>query len=164
MPLTPLHLAAGLPLRDKISLKAFILVNVLIDLEVAVVMFFGMDNQGYPLHQWFHTLGGVTALVVVTLAMGSMTKNYKAWFYGTVWGAYSHLFLDALVHWDVEPFEPFKPGNPLYLGLYQEVSLVCALVLVYYLALWVRSLRVGEVVPAAFHRTWRHFFTRTPGE
>lgn len=164
MPLTPLHLAAGLPLRHWISLKAFILVNVLIDLEVAVVMFFGMNQQGYPLHQWFHTFGGVTAIAVVTLTMGSLSKNYKAWFYGTLWGAYSHLFLDALVHWDVEPFEPFKPGNPMYLDRYHEVSSVCVWILVYYLALWVRSLRVGEVGPSTFRRIWRRFFTRTPGE
>ena len=58
MPLTPLHLAAGLPARRHISLKAFILVNILIDLEPGAIMFFGMDSLGYPLHQWFHTLAG----------------------------------------------------------------------------------------------------------
>jgi hypothetical protein len=60
MPLTPLHLAAGLPARRHISLKAFVVVNVLIDLEPASVMFFGMDRLGYALHQGVHTFGGVT--------------------------------------------------------------------------------------------------------
>lgn len=56
MPLTPLHLAAGLPARRHISLKAFIVVNVLIDLEPGLTMFFGMDKLGYALHQEFTPL------------------------------------------------------------------------------------------------------------
>ena len=56
MPLTPLHLAAGLPVRRWISLKAFILVNLMIDIEPAVVLFFNMDNLGYPIHGWSHSV------------------------------------------------------------------------------------------------------------
>lgn len=44
MPLTPLHLAAGLPLKKWISLKTFILVNIMIDIEPGLIMFFGMNQ------------------------------------------------------------------------------------------------------------------------
>lgn len=72
MPITPLHLAAALPVKrlakEKFSLGAFIAVNILIDLEPAAVMFFGMDRLGYPLHGVMHTLLGVClAILVVAL-------------------------------------------------------------------------------------------------
>ena len=145
MPLTPLHFAAGLPARKRISMKAFVLVNVLIDLEPASVMFFGMDKLGYPLHQSVHTFGGVTLMAIVTLLTGLVCKGkWRTWLYGAFLGAYSHVLLDALVHSDVEPFAPILSGNPLFLDIHAEVSILCATVLAYYLAKWVESLRIRE--------------------
>lgn len=145
MPLTPLHLAAGLPARRHISLKAFIVVNVLIDLEPASIMFFGMDRLGYALHQGVHTLGGVTLMAIVTLIAGLAGKGqWRPWLYGAFLGAFSHVILDALVHSDVQPFSPLLAGNPLFFDLYAEVSILCAIVLSYYLAKWVESLGIAE--------------------
>jgi len=162
MPLTPLHLAAGLPLRKRISLKAFILVNILIDLEPGLIMFFHMDSMGYNLHQGVHTIGGVTlaACATVTALFTNVKPKLKAILYGAFWGAYSHLLLDALVHHDVNPLGPFMQGNPLYLDAYHEVSLVCAAILCYYLARWVESLRIGEVGFRALKDGWQRFFSR----
>ena len=165
MPLTPLHLAAGLPVRRYISLPAFIIVNILIDIEPGLIMFFGMDSLGYSLHQGVHTLGGVTLMALVTLPVGFPYKgNFPAWAKGAFWGAYSHLFLDSLVHWDVEPFAPLLSGNPLYLDAYHAVSALCAAILAYYLARWVESLGVGEMIPRVIRNTWRRFFPGTPSE
>lgn len=145
MPLTPLHLAAGLPARRHVSMKAFILVNVLIDLEPMSIVFFGMDRLGYALHQGVHTLGGVTLMAIVTLLAGLAGRGkWRSWMSGACLGAYSHVLLDALVHHDVEPFAPLWPGNPLFLDIHAEVSLACAAILSIYLAKWVESLRVAE--------------------
>lgn len=145
MPLTPLHLAAGLPANRHISLKAFIAVNVLIDLEPASVMFFGMDKLGYALHQGVHTFGGVTFMAIVTLLAGLACRGkWRSWLYGAFLGAYSHILLDALVHDDVEPFAPILSGNPLFFNIHAEVSILCAIVLTYYLAKWVETLRISE--------------------
>ena len=71
---------------------------------------------------------------------------------------------DALVHSDVEVPSPFIRGNPLFLDLDPWVSLACAAVLTYYLAKWVESLRIGEVVPSWFKRTWGKLSSRTLGK
>lgn len=145
MPLTPLHLAAGLPARRHISLKAFVVVNVLIDLEPALVMFFGMDRLGYALHQGVHTFGGVTLMAVATLLAGLACRGkWRHWLYGAFLGAYSHILLDALVHRDVEPFAPILSGNLLFLDIHAEISIFCAIILTYYLAKWIESLRIAE--------------------
>lgn len=165
MPITPLHLAIGLPARKYVSIKAFILANVLIDLEPGLIMFFGMDSLGYRLHQGMHTFGGATLACVGTLLI-SMAWKGKAVpkLYGAALGAYSHILLDALVHWDVELFEPFMEGNPLLLNIEPWVALTCASVLIYYLVIWVESLRVSEVALPWLKNTWRKFFPSSLGK
>ena len=159
MPVTPLHLAAGLPLRRWISMKTFILVNIMIDIEPGLIMFFGMNQLGENLHQGVHTFGGVTLMAILaTVVAMSYKGSLKPRALGAALGAYSHLFLDALVHHDVNPFGPFMKGNPLFLDAYHEVSILCAVALIYYLAKWVESLRVGEVGPRLIRDTWRRFF------
>ena len=165
MPLTPLHLAAGLPLRKYVSIPAFILTNVLIDLEPGLIMFFGMDSIGYPLHQGMHTFGGATLACVATLLISAFWKGKAApRVYGAVLGGYSHILLDALVHTDVEPFAPIVKGNLLYLGIEPWVSLTCAVILSYYLVIWVESLRVSEVVLPWLKNTWGRFFPGSLGK
>lgn len=166
MPLTPFHLAVGLPIKKSINIWAFILVNILIDLEPGLIMFFGMGELGYPLHQGIHTLGGATLMIGITTIVwaGFRTTLFKHWFLGAVLGGYSHIFLDALVHSDVEPFAPLLSGNPLYLDIHAEVTILCAVVLAYYLMKGVESLRVGEVVLPWCSGIWRKFFSRTLGE
>jgi len=151
MPLTPLHLAVGLPARSFASIKAFIVVNVLIDLEVAMVMFFHMEHQGYNLHSAGHTFSGASYLAIFTILVGiPYRKGFLSWIGGAFLGAYSHLFLDGLMHWDVQPFYPLIKGNPICLDADVPVSLTCAVVLSYYLAQWVKSLRVEEVASSLF--------------
>lgn len=165
MPLTPFHLAVGLPARKFISMKAFIIVNILIDLEPGLILFFGMDSLGYQLHQGMHTFGGATLAVVVTLFL-CIPFKVKAlpYLYGAALGGYSHILLDALVHWDVQPFAPFLHGNPMFLDLDPSVTITCAIVLTYYLVKWVESLRVGEVGLTLYKRLRCLFIARFTGK
>ena len=128
-------------------------------------MFFRMDDLGYPLHQFMHTLLGALGVAgVVTILSNFQSKGFRPWMYGAFFGGISHILLDALVHSDVEVFSPFIRGNPLFMDLHAEVSIACAVILTYYLAKWVESLRIGEVVPSWFKRTWGKFFSRTIGK
>ena len=123
-------------------MKAFIAVNLLIDVEPVSIVFFGLPGN---LHQAVHTFGGVTVMAIVTLLTGLAFKGkFEPWRYGTFLGAYSHILLGALVHNDVEPFAPILSGNPLYLDAHSEVSILFAIVLTYYLAKWVESLHIAE--------------------
>ena len=117
-------------------MKAFMLVNILIDLEPAFVIYLGLD---YPLHGPTHTLAGTTgiALLVGMLCCFYRTrKQVVAGWFGALFGAWSHLFLDALVHSDVRPFWPFLDGNSLYRGWMEPLSVVCLIVTLGYLVPW----------------------------
>ncbi len=102
MPVTPLHLGVGLPIRALVGKKyfgiwSFFAVQVLYDLEPLTRMVFDLDGT---LHQTTHNplFGSVYALVTILCLwrwerVGAIT--------GAVWGAISHLWLDALYHSDV---------------------------------------------------------------
>lgn len=136
MPITPLHLAAALPvkqlMKDKFSMGAFIAVNILIDLEPAAVMFFGMDRLGYPLHGFMHTLLGATVAMIAV----ALFEWRLRWLASAAFGAYSHLLMDATVHADVQPLSPLLDGNPLYMGWMEPLSLVCLVVVAWYGIPW----------------------------
>ncbi|NOQ38614.1 hypothetical protein GQ472_07065, partial [archaeon] len=60
MPFTPFHLGPalflGLVFFRYLNLPAFLIANVIVDVEPFVVLLFGLD---YPLHGFFHSfLGG----------------------------------------------------------------------------------------------------------
>lgn len=135
MPITPLHLAAALPvkqlMKDKFSLGAFIAVNILIDLEPGAVILFGMDRFG-PLHGVMHTLVGATVAMVIV----ALFEWQWRWLAGAAFGAYSHLLMDATVHTDVQPFSPLLDGNPLYMGWMEPLSLACLVVIAWYGIPW----------------------------
>lgn len=145
MPMTPLHLAAALPIRKHISMKAFIAVNVLIDIEPISIVLFNLPADF--LHGGFHTMAGAFLLALATCGSGVLFGgDLKRWVTGSAFGAASHILMDALVHRDVSPFWPLTEANPLFLDAHLEVSILCAAVLCYYLVLWIRSLRIGKVL------------------
>lgn len=92
-------------------------------------------------------------MAILTLLAGLACRGkWRPWLHGALLGAYSHVLLDALVHSDVEPFAPILSGNPVFLDIHAEVSILCAIVLTYYLAKWVESLRITERWFAAHKR------------
>ena len=143
MPLTPLHLAVALPVRQKVSMKAFIAVNLLMDVEPVSIALFNLPGT---LHQGFHTLLMALVFGVVTWLVGwKFEGGCLKWAYGAIGGALSHLWLDALVHSDVRPFYPLIDGNPMFIDAHLEVTVVCFVICAYYLAKWILSLRISHV-------------------
>lgn len=144
MPITPLHLAAALPVKklakEKFSLWAFIAVNVLIDLEPITVYLLDLEKHGLAMHGGMHTMIG--ALLITGLV--SLFRWRLSWFLGALFGAVSHILMDATVHFEMKPFVPLTADNPLYMGWMEPLSLVCLLVVIWYGVPWL-LLRVREV-------------------
>ena len=136
MPITPLHFGPGLLFRSfsrHISLAAFIVANCIIDIEPIVTFLF----TGDPMHRFMHTYIGATLAAAATAVFAKRpseqwlrywntklspiqakwlgcreTISYPAFWIGALSGAWSHIWLDSIMHIDVEPWWPFESGNP----------------------------------------------------
>jgi membrane-bound metal-dependent hydrolase YbcI (DUF457 family) len=123
MPMTPLHLGLLAPanrfLPGAINPVSFTLVNLWIDAEAIISWW---TRTPLPSHDSYgHTfLGAMIAAVI--LAMPGVRS--ASWVIGAFTGAISHIFLDAMVHPEVQPFRPVLEGNPLYLGIMEPLSLI----------------------------------------
>ena len=135
MPITPFHFGAGLLFRGvsrHVSLSAFIIANCLIDIEPIATFLL----TGDPMHRFMHTYLGATLAGVVTalfakrpaeqliafwnsrlspqqahwLRCSESIPTHSIWI-GAFLGAWSHIWLDAFMHVDVEPWWPFETGN-----------------------------------------------------
>ncbi|TWU09239.1 hypothetical protein CA54_44790 [Symmachiella macrocystis] len=136
MPFTPFHFGPGLLIKTLTGrmfwLTPFVTANVLIDVEVLYYLWM----RSRPFHRYAHSyLGGIVA----GLLAGAGTFAV-AMFVARVWpgrwsflptaksskplllfqsitaglvGGISHIFLDSLVHAEIEPFWPFATGNEL---------------------------------------------------
>ncbi len=137
MPFTPLHLGPGIAVKSifgRMSFTVFAVTQVVIDLEPLVLMYRGE----WPIHRLFHTCAGATLAAVIGLVAGRpfcrwllgfwnrrLSAEQARWLFvepdipwpaavqGAFIGAYSHVFLDAFMHADMEPLAPFATGNRL---------------------------------------------------
>lgn len=123
MPVTPFHFGPGIFLkslfRRKFSLTVFILSQIIIDLEVLWHLFLS-HNQ---LHGFFHTyLGsfvviGISFLTIVLLKKMTLNNIFfkkiskEVVIFSAALGAFSHVFLDSVMHSDLMPFYPFTENN-----------------------------------------------------
>jgi hypothetical protein len=126
MPLTILHFGLLAPAKHfmpkVISPVSFILVNLWIDSEAIISWWThtplpSHDNPGHTF------LGAMIAAVV--LAFPGVRSN--SWVLGSFTGAISHIFLDAMVHPEMQPMLPVLPGNPFYLDAMAPLSLLLGL-------------------------------------
>jgi membrane-bound metal-dependent hydrolase YbcI (DUF457 family) len=108
------------------DISVFMGVNVAIDVEPLLVMTFDLN---YPLHGYCHTLfiGSFVGLAFAAAAypfrrligkgMNHLHLPYSPTFASMalsgVLGAWLHIFFDALMYADIEPFYPAQ-ANPLY--------------------------------------------------
>lgn len=144
MPFTPFHWGPsswiGLVLFKVFDFPTLMAASVIVDIEPFTVLLFELD---YPLHGFFHTILGGSILAILTalilyllrsrirrlMAFFKLAQNssFKKIIWSSFFGLFSHLLLDSLTHWDLEPFYPFG-GNPLY-GLFSEfqVYLFCGI-------------------------------------
>jgi len=133
MPFTPYHFGpsgfVGLALRKVIDVPVFLLTNVIIDLEVLHHINFG--HQRWPHQHWhFHTLlgGAIAGAIFGTaaywikpvrrffeLGMRLVRLRYKPKLWkmiiAGVLGAWLHVVIDAIYHYDVQLFWPNKSRN-----------------------------------------------------
>ncbi len=137
MPITPFHGGIGLAIkglaRSRFSFLLFSATQVAIDLEPAYHLLRGNG----PAHRFFHTLIGATIVSVASVTLLRPVAN--AWLSylnrrastprifanhppiswpvaltTAVAGVLGHIVPDAIMHYDVEPFAPFRTENFLY--------------------------------------------------
>ena len=141
MPFTPFHLGLGGLTGGYgsrwFSFRAFCFANVLIDAEAL----YRLPLMLYPVHDWMHTflIGGIAPVllwypigrpfclwvsrwwnklaaggVLEKVHISNKIKTLPA-IIALVVGGLSHVFLDDIMHSDIEPLRPFGYGNPFYM-------------------------------------------------
>ena len=140
MPITPFHFGPATAVKaampNKFSFVAFGLSQVIIDMEPLFYMSQGL----WPIHRFFHTYVGATVVAVLVaipgkpicewilrLWNGRLSARQKIWLgldprisytaaaLGALFGGYSHVLLDSIMHADMRPFAPFSNENSILL-------------------------------------------------
>lgn len=136
MPFTPFHCGPGLAIKSIFpkwfSLIIFTGVQILIDIE----SLYNLINQTRPVHGFFHSYIGATlvALVGGGIAYFIFRPVFRLWniihrrgvrsrlhvnplislksaMFSALIAAYTHVFLDSIMHSDVKPFYPMTDAN-----------------------------------------------------
>ena len=153
MPVTPFHFGPATVAKavspKHFSLVAFGLTQVVIDIEPIFYISQGM----WPIHRFFHTYIGATAVAVFVILFGRricegllrlwnwrLSDDQRSWLgvnprisraamtTGALFGAYSHVFLDSIMHSDMRPFAPLSDENGLlYIISIDRLHQVCAI-------------------------------------
>lgn len=137
MPITPFHFGPGAALKGVLgpwmSFTVFAFANVLIDVEPVTLFLL----TGDPAHPYLHTLSGATLIMVLSVWPGRrvcewairrwnarLSLEQARWLTvvpriglwpavcGAALGAYSHIFLDGIMHADVRSLAPLESSNP----------------------------------------------------
>jgi len=152
MPITPLHFgpaAAAKAVTPKyFRIAVFGFTQLVIDMEPAYYMAQGL----WPIHRFFHTYLGATLVAVFAVAVGKpifellirwwnrrLSSRQRDWLgiqepitltaavSGALFGAYSHVLLDSVMHPDLRPFAPWSNSNGLlHLISNWQLNLLCA--------------------------------------
>lgn len=133
MPFTPIHMGPGIlikgVLQGSFSLMVFGWTQIVMDIQPLVVI---LTGEGH-LHGFTHTYLGAILIAFVSAATGKYlsqiglrilrietTSDGKiAWsiaIMSAIIGSFSHVFLDSLMHSDLQPFFPVDRYNP-FLGI-----------------------------------------------
>lgn len=139
MPFTPFHFGPGAAVKAVLpryfSFTVFLFAQIVTDLETA---YYFLQGE-YPLHRWLHTYLGATVVAGFCVLVGRpvcqaalrawnrwQDAPFKRYFHfadrisvlsaviSAFIGTYSHVFLDSIMHADIEPFRPFSAENALY--------------------------------------------------
>jgi len=142
MPFTPYHFGPsgflGLLFRKWLDLPVLLLANVVVDIEVLVISWL---NLGWPRHRYTHTLLlGAAAGIALGLAafpfrrlfarlmnLARIPYNPRLWkmLLSGILGAWLHVAIDAIYHFDVRLLWPVK-GKPFYgLLTHRQIKLGC---------------------------------------
>ncbi|MCU7836577.1 MAG: hypothetical protein KZQ83_15170 [gamma proteobacterium symbiont of Taylorina sp.] len=129
MPFTPIHMGSGILikaiLQGSFSLMVFGWAQIIMDIQPLFVI---LTGEGH-LHGFSHTYMGSSLLAIVAALSGKYLSEFGliligvakkdnpikiAWrvtFISAFIGTFSHVFLDSIMHSDVEPFFPFFLEN-----------------------------------------------------
>lgn len=126
MPFTPIHMGPGILLKavlqGSFSLMVFGWAQIIMDIQPLIVM---LSGEGH-LHGFTHTYIGATLIGAVSAITGKYAAELglrvmdAAQFLPVEWpvtifsafiGSYSHVLLDSLMHFDLQPFAPFLTNN-----------------------------------------------------
>ena len=139
MPFTPIHMGPGILikalLQGSFSLMVFGWTQIIMDIQPLLVL---ISGEGH-LHGFSHTYVGAILLALFSALTGKylsqvglmilgITKgqviNIKWWvcLLSAFIGSFSHVFLDSIMHTDVEPFFPITLTNHFH-GLISVSSL-----------------------------------------
>ena len=139
MPFTPLHLGFGTIIKailpNSFNFSAFALTQIIIDVE----SLYNLLNRKWPVHAFLHTYVGasIVALLVILFCWLLLNPLLRFWnnlhkrkegsrlyfgerislislVIGSFFGAYSHVFLDSIMHSDIRPLAPYSDSNILY--------------------------------------------------
>ncbi|MCP3852360.1 MAG: hypothetical protein GY694_19315 [Gammaproteobacteria bacterium] len=141
MPFTPIHMGPGILikaiLQGSFSLMVFGWTQIIMDIQPLLVIITG-EGQ---LHGFSHTYVGATLLAIFSALSGKYLSEFGLKLLGITesgllttdgtkkepinifWlvafssafiGSYSHVFLDSIMHIDVEPFYPLTLINPFH--------------------------------------------------
>ncbi len=128
MPFTPIHMGPGILvkalLQSSFSLLVFGWTQIVMDVQPLVVM---LTGEGH-LHGFTHTYIGAILLAIFSALTGKylsevglrilglaedgpITILWWVSFLSAFIGSFSHVFLDSIMHTDVEPFYPLTLTN-----------------------------------------------------
>ncbi|ASP39530.1 hypothetical protein CHH28_12970 [Bacterioplanes sanyensis] len=131
MPFTPIHMGPGILIKSVMgsafSLMVFGWTQIVMDIQPLVVLITG-EGQ---LHGVSHTYLGALVMTVVAALTGKYLSQLGLWLlrvesswhnqipWKVVWvsalmGSLSHVFLDSIMHSDVEPYYPWSSNNPFW--------------------------------------------------
>lgn len=130
MPFTPFHWGPsswiGFLFHRRLHFFAFLVASVIVDIEPFLVLLFKFN---YPLHGFFHSFMGATIAAVLLAFILNKAQSFmkscmrpfgvtqevslKGLLGACLFGAYLHVFLDAFLYTDIQPFFPFQ-WNPFY--------------------------------------------------
>jgi membrane-bound metal-dependent hydrolase YbcI (DUF457 family) len=129
MPFTPLHMGPGIAIKAvmqrHLSLMVFGWSQIIIDLQPLYVM---LRNKG-ELHGFSHTYLGATLIALFCTLTGKPLGEFglrlirEAQHLPIRWstaivsafiGTWSHVFIDSIMHSDINPLSPFSAANGLY--------------------------------------------------
>lgn len=153
MPFTPVHFGPGALAKALapryFSFTVFVFAQVLIDVETLYYLL----QDDWPVHRFFHTYVGATLAAAASFVLGrpvcglglaaldrslSLTKSGlvsamrsitpTAALSAAVFGAYSHVVLDSIMHDDARPLRPFTDTNILlHIVGVGELQLYCVI-------------------------------------
>jgi len=132
MPFTPFHMGIGIftkaILQSSFSLMVFGWAQIVMDLQPLLVMITGYGH----LHGFSHTYLGASLIAILSAFSGKYLSEFGlrllgiskretpikiAWwvvFLSAFIGTFSHVFLDSIMHADVQPYYPVSLYNDLW--------------------------------------------------